>query len=516
MKDKIQILHTYKKLAPLFTTLWCFTAFSFNTLALSSSTENTVKNSVLEQSMQQPLNVTLAVKDTHWALAIDNQLLSPLEAELSPYEKGFSRQVNPLLAGKQYQKVADLFNDRLIENDSAALLLLRGQIFLLLKKDVEAERAFTTALQKMSDLVKAHQGLSLLYMQQQHYKKAQRHLIRTIELGHADEQIYGQLAFIHVKSHQPWSAIAAYRQALMLAPEQRQYQQGLLFSLISAGDFSQAIILLDELINKQPDNAQLWLQRGQIALQKFDNVQALVSIEIALKLSPKDTSNQLLAAQLHLVQGSSERAVSLVEQAVKQYSAKYSAQPLQQVTESSMSSGSVKSQQEIAKVMLQTLAWLVDKQQWSLASEFVETSKKLLGVNSKNDMTYSFLTQDQAALFSVYTAQLSLEKGNVKQAMASLKNALKVNPTLGDALLSLANLYKKQQQFTQARLMYVRAQALPDYQFTAWLGLAQIEIDTNNYKTALVLLKKALRTQPSRQDLAVNIRALEKLVRHES
>jgi tetratricopeptide (TPR) repeat protein len=502
--DKAQ---SNKTLAALLSTLLCSTFFSFNCLAVNYSAGSSVENSFLNQ----PLNVVISARHGDWILAIDNQLLSPLEAKISPYEKSFARKVSTLLANNQYPEIATLFDARAIENDSEALLLLRGQVLLLLKRSDEAEKAFILALDKMPDLIKAHQGLSLLYMQQHDYKSAQLHLIRSIELGQADEQIYAQLAFIHVKNHQPWSAIAAYRQALMLSPGESQYQQGLLFALIAAGDLSQASALLDELINKQPDNPQLWLQRGQIALKKSDNVQALVSIEIALKLNPKDTSNQLLAAQLHLTQGSSERAVFLVEESVEQYSKQY----LQQVNNNSNTADMLKTQPKIANVMLQTLAWLVAEQQWGIASDFISTLERGLSTKVENDIAALFFNKAQAAQFSVYTAQLSLQDGNVKKAMASLNNALEVDPTLGDALLSLANLYKQQQQFTQARLMYVRAEALPEYQLSAWLGLAQIEIDSTNYKSALVLLKKALRSQPSRQDLIVNIRALEKLIHHE-
>ena len=63
--------------------------------------------------------------------------------------------------------------------------------------------------------------------------------------------------------------------------------------------------------------------------------------------------------------------------------------------------------------------------------------------------------------------------------------------------------------------MYVRAQALPEYQLSAWLGLAQIEIENKNYKEALSQLKKALNANPQRQDLLSNIRALEGLIQRE-
>jgi Tfp pilus assembly protein PilF len=408
-------------------------------------------------SQATSLQVKLQPSDPHWQLLINNNLLSPTDIKIEANERSFAQQLKPLLQQGNYQAVADLFKQRELGNDSPALQLLRGQVLLTLKQFAGAEQALKASLSSMPDLVKAHQGLSLLYMQQGNYQQAQLHLTRCIELGQADAQVYAQLAYIHVQAEQPWSAIAAYRQALMLEPQQAEYQQGLLFSLIAAGDLGQAQALLKELLNASPNNPELWLQRAQIALQQDNNKQALASIEVALKLAPSNASNQLLAAQLHLTQGSYSRS------------------------------------------------WLIAQKKWQLAKQLVSQLNPFINKLSKQSR----------AEFSVYTAQLAIEQGNFKQAQKSLHKALTIDPNLGDALLSLANIYQQQNQLTQARLMYVRAQALPEYQLSAWLGLAQIEIENKNYKEALSQLKKALNANPQRQDLLSNIRTLEALIQRE-
>ena len=258
-----------------------------------------------------------------------------------------------------------------------------------------------------------------------------------------------------------------------------------MFALIESGDLSQASALLKELLNKSPDKAELWLQRAQIALQLDQKKQALAAIEVALKLNPKDASNQLLAAQLHLTEGSTERAVSLLKQGLKH------ATKQQQV--------------EVINTTMQTLGWLVSQQKWDLAKELIGSAKRLT----------KQLPRDEQAQFSVYSAQIAMQQGNTKRALKSLNNALKINPNLGDALLSLASIYRSKGQLTQAKLMYVRAQALPDYQLSAWLGLSQIAIDSKDYPSALKHLRKALQANPQRQDLITNIRALENIVRQE-
>jgi len=469
-------MNIFKTLKPLtravITTLMC----SLPLLNVSIAHANTTS---------APLKVVLAPSDPTWQLAINNKLLGPTEVLIEPTERGFARQVQPLLQAGNYGEVAALFKGRDISEDSTALNLLRAQVLLSTKDFNNAELAYLACLKASPDLVKAHQGLSLLYMQQAKYDKAQIHLVRTIELGQADAQSYAQLAYIHVQHSQPWSAVAAYRQALMLAPETSQYQQGLLFALIESGDLNQANALLKELLNKSPDKAELWLQRAQIALQLDHKKQALAAIEVALKLNPKDTSNQLLAAQLHLSEGSTERAVSLLKQG--------------------LTHANKKQQIEVINTTMQTLAWLVSEQKWDLAKELIGSAKRLT----------KQLPRDDQAQFSVYSAQLAMQQGNTTRALKSLNNALKINPNLGDALLSLASIYRSKNQLTQAKLMYVRAQALPDYQLSAWLGLSQIAIDSKEYPSALKHLRKALQANPERQDLITNIRALENIVRQE-
>jgi len=471
------------KLTTLPLCLLTFVAISTNAYSANVTTPNRAAGNQLQQ---QSLKIQLTLTNPNWTLALDNKLVSALDAELKPHEMGFARQIKPLMAANDYQGVADLFKTRALQNDSVALQLLRGQILLMLKDLPNAELAFKASLKKMPDLAKAHQSLSLLYMQEQEYVKAQQHLIRSVELGRADAQVYAQLGFIHVQNDQPWSAIAAYRQALMLQPQQAQYQRGLLFALIESGDLTQARVLLKELINKTPNDAQLWLQRGQIALEQGDQQQALTNIEISLKLQPLNHSNQLLAAQLHLNQGSSKRAVELLKL--------------------TLTNLPKKQENTVLSVTLQTLNWLVVQQQWSLAEQLIDQAKT---IKSK-------FNQLQQAQFYVYSAQLFIKKDQLNNALKQLNKAVAINPNLGDALLSLANLYHQKKQFTQARLMYVRAQSLPNYKLSAWLGMAQLDIDSQNYKAALVNLRKAFKANPQRNNLITNIRALEKLVRHES
>lgn len=426
--------------------------------------------------------IEITLQEPNWAFQLSNRPLTPTTAQLAPDESRFAQFIQPLLNAQDHDGVVQAFNGRPIEGDSAALRLLRGQVLLSLKRYPEAQLALQAALQLMPDLALAHRSLSLLHMLQQQYDQARLHLSRTIELGVADAQVYGQLAYVNVQSGRPASAVAGYQYALLLQPDNRQWQQGLLFALIGSQAFNQAQGLLDEMLRTQPQNADLWLQRGQLALHQERPLQALSSLEVAFELGVRDVQNIVTAAQLHIQNGSARRAVQLLQG------------DLQRLIDGSK-----------VEVIEQVCAWLAYQQDWSLLESLLVAL-----VHYRGELAESY-----QARFEVYNAQLELAKGNPKQAKASLVRAVTSDPANGEALLTLATLLRDQNQVESALPYFVRAEALPQYQERARLARAQLEIDRQNYSEALRLLRQVAEINPQRSDVLTNIQALENILRNQ-
>ncbi len=83
-----------------------------------------------------------------------------------------------------------------------------------------------------------------------------------------------------------------------------------------------------------------------------------------------------------------------------------------------------------------------------------------------------------------------------------------------EALLSLASLYRQQNNVERAKMTYLRAESLADVKQRAMLGRAQIAIDQRQYQDALTLLRQVYKSYPSRSDLLGNIQSLENLVKN--
>lgn len=429
------------------------------------------------------LHIKLA--EPTWEFILNNQPLAQQEAQIAPSERIFSKRIQPLLAAHNYQAVMIEFSQRELTDDSAALCQLRGQVQLLLKQYEQAEHSLQQALTLVPNLALAHRSLSMVYMVNKSYKKAQTHLKRTIELGVADAQIFGQLAYINLQLAQGASAVAGYQYALFLEPDNKQWRQGLLYALLNSQAYDQAQALLEEMLPDNMNSQALWLQRGQLALKQNRLTQAISSLEMALLLGEDDVENLTTTVQLHIKAGSPKRAVQILVENMPIFLAKTTDKSIVAVEQIS--------------------AWLVYQQDW-------QQLQLLLSAVDKNIATLATTTQ---ANFDVYHAQLAIAKHNNQGALARLRQALSKDPSHGEALLSLASLLWQQTRNESALIYYVRAQALSGFKERALLGQAQLEIDRKQYSPALALLRQVIQFNPNRNDVVANIQSLENIVRNQ-
>ena len=434
-------------------------------------------------------NINVKLTSPQWEFLLKNEPWGESDTQFLPGERSYARQVQTLITQDNKTALLDILKNRNMEEDSAALLLLRGQVYLKLKDYKQAEKALVAALQKAPNFALAHRSLSIVYLFNKSYKKARKHLTSTLEFGVSDAQVYGQLAYIHLQLNQAASAISGYQYALLLEPENRQWKQGLLYALIETQALDQAQSIVDEMLQDDNENSQLWLQRAQIALQKGRTQQSIASIETALLLGVNDANNIAFAAKLHIQNGSPRRAVEL----------------LGSNSQKLIAAGKIKEIDQIAQ-------WLAFENDWQ------KLSKLMNAVNVKGNK----LPAKYRSRFAVYQAKMMLAKETSKKkasyltARKYLKKALNSDPTNGEALLTLAQVLKETNHNEQSTIYYTRAQALPEFKERALLGRSQLAIDGQQYNEALRLLRQVIKHNPKRTDVLSNIGALENLVRSQT
>ncbi|MGB1298291.1 MAG: tetratricopeptide repeat protein [Psychrobium sp.] len=394
--------------------------------------------------------------------------------KLASDEYDLSLKLKPLLDNKDYLAAIDVLAANTNPQKSTGLLLIEGQIFLAAKKSKLAEKALLAVAKKAPEIVRVHKTLAALYLGQKRIKQAQTHLIKAIELGVRDPQFFGQLAYINLNQNEPWSAIAGYQQALLLEPHNAQWRHGLLFALQQAGNHQAALNMVNELLSREPKNKDLWLQRAQINLALEQSEKALTSMEMALRLGEKNTSNLLSTAQLHLTSGSKPRAADLLinigNQGASHFSQIHSA-----------------------------VNWLINE------DELKQANRVLSGIKDVNKLPKSQQSQYYAALGSVS------HHSNIKRAVKHYQRALKLDPNSANVLLKLGEYYQGIEQYSRAELYYQRAQVFKQTIKPALASLAQIALNQAQYDKALAYLQKLKPLSSNPLNIDKNIAILKRM-----
>ncbi len=111
-------------------------------------------------------------------------------------------------------------------------------------------------------------------------------------------------------------AAAGWRQALTLAPDNKEAQTGLAWSLYRGGDFAAALALLTELIKGRPDSRDLQFLCGASLLNLDQPEKAISYLETAARLDPLFLPAQAALGHALLLAGKAEAAIPHLQAAL--------------------------------------------------------------------------------------------------------------------------------------------------------------------------------------------------------
>jgi len=359
---------------------------------------------------------------------------------------------------------------------SATVLYLIGTVYLALERYVPAEAALEAALVPLPDYLRVHESLGLLYLRAERYDDARVHLARAAELGLNTGDLYAALGYINTQAENWWGAISAYQQALAMEHDNRNWQTGLLQALNETQQQAAGLALVEQMLQDDPNDADLWLYRAHMSLNSDQRGSALTSLETAIRLGDDSVANKQVCAALHMQQGSIARAVELLKSA--------SAEDLD------------------FQFIDQALAWLVYENEWDYFRDLLAAA----------DQRRASLTELQRSRLLTRRSSLQLHDGNRQAATASLQEAVGLDASNAEALMALGQAHKDDRDYTRAELMFQRASAFDLHRENALVSLAQIAIDQQNFERALALLRDVVSRNPERTDLQRNVDVLENLV----
>jgi tetratricopeptide (TPR) repeat protein len=362
------------------------------------------------------------------------------------------------------------------EDISATVLYVIGMIYFQLERYEPAEAALKTALVPLPDYLRVHEALGLLYVRTERYAEARVHLTRAAELGLNTAGLHISFAYINIKDENWWGAASAFQQALAIKHDERQWQTGLLQALSETQQYAAGLALVEQMLQAEPNDPDLWLYRAHMALNSDQRAAALTSLETALRLGDDSVANKQVAAALHMERGSIGRAVQLLKSA--------SAENLE------------------FQFIDQALTWLGYEDEWDYFRELLSAA----------DARRASLDDLQRSLLLTRRSALQLHDGNRLAAIATLQEAVELDASNAEALMTLGQAYRDERDYNRAELLFQRASAFDLYRENALISLAQLAIDQQNFERALALLRDVVSRNPARMDLQRNVDILENIV----
>lgn len=408
-------------------------------------------------------------QDYEGALALAREKLGPMMAVL---ETGDPAGVVARSAGPGRLPIPPTGS----EDVSATVLYVIGVAYLYLERWVPAEAALKAALVPLPDYQRVHEALGNLYIQTERWDEARTHLNRAAELGLNTAQLHASLGYINYKAKNWWGMASAYQQALTMEPDVRGWQTALLSALSETRQYAPGLALVEQMLQREPDDPVLWLYRSYMALNAGDRALALTSLEATMRLGDGSVANKQVAAALHMERGSIARAVELLKSA-----------PAADLD---------------FQFIDQALAWLNYENEWDYFRDVLATA----------EARRNLLDNLEGSRLLTHVSNLQLHDGNRRAAITTLQQAVELDSSNAEALITLGRAYRDERNLNRAELMFQRASAFELYREDALVSLAQIAIDQQNFERALDLLRDVVSRNPARTDLQRNVDVLENLV----
>lgn len=225
-----------------------------------------------------------------------------------------------LLAGGKSREARDeavLLLARQPTNENALLLLVESSLTTNDLKDAELR---LTNLKSVCDGVPAyHVAWASTQLRHRDLKAAETSVRQALALDPQSALVHGALANLLVLKNDPTNALAEFKAAANLAPPRSVHRLRYVDFKLLAGEVDATRELLGQMVKQTPDCLPVWMRIAQLALGE----RRLADCEGALKsILARDSTHLeaiLLMARLHLAQEHPDKAIAVLEGAMKMY-----------------------------------------------------------------------------------------------------------------------------------------------------------------------------------------------------
>lgn len=386
---------------------------------------------------------------------------SEVNPRITPEEKALFDEIVPLISSDPRQAIARL-QDEVTPESSAAFDFILGNLLYQEGQAEDSVEAYGRAARKFPNYYRAYYNAGRAYVAMGVYEEALKNLQKALEIQSGDGALYGLIGYCYINTDRPATALDAYRMAVMLAPQSRDWKLGKLQAHIALGQREEAIGLLYEFIDAEPENADWWkLQANQFVAQ--DEIgKAAANLSVVADMGEADGPTLTLLGDLLLNEGLVQPAMASYAQALDKKHVKT---------------------RRIFEVVDSLIALQELEEAETLLAKVEETVKDRF--SDAEELTYLNIK-----------ARLAVEEDDKEGAERYLEQVVSRDPMNGNALLTLADLARAQGDLAKAKFYAESASKLDDFAHQACLFLAQVNVSQRDYREAAKYLRRAQQISP--------------------
>jgi tetratricopeptide (TPR) repeat protein len=339
---------------------------------------------------------------------------------------------------------------------------------------------YRDAVAKFPNFRRAYRSIGLICTRKGMFEDAIAAFNKMIELGGADAYSYGLLGYCHSQRQDYQPAEAAYRNALLLQPENVEWRLGLARSVFKQAKYEDAASLLDVLISNYPDKAEFWMLQAHTYLGLKQPMKAAVNLEALDSLGKATPDNLYTLGDIYVTESLPDMALAAYSRAIAKNPDQPASRPIRSAEMLAARGGAAQAITLAQQAKAQFGDRLPDGDR-----------RKLLKLQARLAMGSGAGDADTAAV---------------------LEEIVKLDPLDGEALMLLGQHYARAGQPDKAILMYERAARIDSFAANAKVKMAQVYVAQSRFSDALPLLRDAQALRP-REDVARYIEQVERALR---
>jgi tetratricopeptide (TPR) repeat protein len=406
-----------------------------------------------------------------------------IEPRVLPEEVKVLEKIRPMMAADLPKAEATLAKQTKPESSAVLDFTLGGICFQQDRLD-DALAHYHRAVEKFPSFRRAWRNLGLIHARDGRYDQSIAAFTRMIELGGGDAYAYGLLGFAYAAKHDFQAAEAAYRNALLLQPDNTEWRLGLTRCVFKQDKFPDAASLLDALIERYPDKSEFWLLQAHSFLGMKQPLRAAENLEALHALGASTVDSLQTLGDLYITEGLPDLAASAYVRAIEADADQPPARSLRAV--------------EV------------------LAARNAMPQARLLAQRIHQAWDQRLEEADRRRLLKL-EARMSMADGNgTAESAAVLEEIIRLDPLDGEALMLLGQHYARvgteHHDPDKAIFYYERAQSLEAYEASARFAHAHVLVGMGRYADAIPLIRRAQEIKP-RDDVARYLEQVERIAR---